>query len=278
VDVKLQPADLSLLRDFLAMVEGTKCFLVGAGARVLTMENRWDLRGARSTKDWDFAIRVESSEQWMEIATRLVSGAPPRFSAGFAPHRFLHADGGELDLVPYGGLESPKGQIAWPDKSRMSVCGFEESEGLREFVDAGNGLVIPVAAVPSLALLKLHPYADRRSRGERRDIQDFDWLLRNYESADNEQRVHDDLGDALREELFDTEDAGAALLGLDVSKAHARDSIDPVRALLDEARDSFSRLVGDVIGPGGDTDDENRARRRSETSKRFLAFEAGLEL
>ena len=166
MDLTLRAKDLALLSDFLdAMRQAeAKCFLVGAGARVLGFDRRWGLRGGRTTLDWDFAIRAESWEHWAALGARLLQGAPPRFRAGEIAHRLLHVDGAVLDLVPYGGLESPAGEILWPGHTRMSVRGLRESEGRCEFVDLGTGLIVPVAAVPSLALLKLHAYRDRRLR------------------------------------------------------------------------------------------------------------------
>jgi len=178
MEVKLARADLELLRDFLAAMDAARatCFLVGAGARVLSFDHRWSLRGARTTLDWDFAVHAESWEHWSELTSHLLVGNPPNFTRGRAPHRFLHRGGSILDLVPYGGLEAPTGEILWPDRTRMTVHGFRSSAGTRESIEVGAGLVVPVAAVASLALLKLHAYRDRRARGERKDIRDFDWI------------------------------------------------------------------------------------------------------
>jgi predicted nucleotidyltransferase len=243
VGVTLSVADAALLRDFLDAIDGahTTCFLVGAGARVLTFDERWRLRGARTTLDWDFAIRAASWEHWSTLTARLLKAVPPKFRAGVAEHRFIHIDGGALDLVPYGGLESPSGEILWPSKSRMSVLGFKESEAGCELVDIGMDLLVPVAAIPSLALLKLHAYRDRRKRGESKDIQDFDWFLRHYESAGNELRVHEELGDLLRAEHLSIENAGAALLGADVAWLH-----QPMRSSRRESCWSRRAILGRV--------------------------------
>lgn len=248
MEVILGTRDLALLRDFLFAMQqaNAKCFLVGAGARVLGFDRKWRVRGARATLDWDFAVRAENWEHWSALTARLVQGQPACFRVGDQAHRFRHVDGGVLDLVPYGGLESPPGVILWPDEARMSVLGFRESDGLCEFVDVGEGLAVPVATVPSLALLKLHAYRDRRLRGERKDIQDFDWYLQNYESAGNELRVHEELAEGLRDQALEVENAGACLLGLDVARQHAGVAIAGVREVLVEARDPWSRVITDV--------------------------------
>lgn len=278
MEVILEPRDLALMRDFLVAVEGTaaRCFLVGAGARVLGFDRRWGLRGGRATLDWDFAIQVKGWDHWKTVRSRLVEGRTPRFRAGEGEHRFHHVEGAVLDLVPYGGVESPPGELVWPGSTRMSVLGFEDAGLARGFVDAGGGLVVPIATVPSLALLKLHAYKDRRQRGERRDIQDFDWFLTHYEAADNELRIHDELGELLRREVFDILDAGAALLGVDVARVHARESIAPTRDLLFEARDPWSRTVTDALAHETSIGDEDE-RRRAAVIGRFRAFESGLD-
>lgn len=278
--MKLEERDIALLRDFIAAMKKarTKCFLVGAGARVLTLDMKWEVRDARTTRDWDFAIRVKSWDEWRELTGQLVQGVQPKFRSSTAAHRFIHVDGGQLDLIPYGDLESPGGEILWPGQGRMSVHGLAESEGQCVSLEMGSGLIVPVAAVPSLALLKLCAYGDRRLRGERKDIQDFDWFLDNYESAGNEVRVHDDLGDVLRRGEIDVEAAGAALLGFDVTRIHSAEVIVVVRSILTESRDIWSRVITDVVAGRSLADDEEDRRRRTEVSRRFRAFELGLDL
>lgn len=278
--MSLGQQDLALLRDFLAAMEEAqvKCFLVGAGARLFAFDRRWNVKGARATLDWDFAVRAESWDHWSALTARLVRGTPARFTPGKSEHRFLHVDGAVLDLVPYGGVESPRGEILWPGQARMSVQGFRESEGGCELLDTGMGLTVPVAAIPSLALLKLHAYRDRRQRGERKDIQDFDWYLRNYELAGNESRVHEELGEALRSDLIGIQDAGAALLGLDVARMHTSDAITAAREILIESRDPWSKVTTDVLMGKRAADDDWDRRARDETCRAFGAFESGLEL
>ncbi len=276
----LGDADVALLRDFLEAMERAqaKCFLVGAGARILTFDQRWDLRNARTTSDWDFAMRAASWPEWKRITSHLLAGSPPKFRAGKTEHKFFHIDGGQLDLVPYGGLESPPGEIVWPGASRMSVAGFLESETRCESVSLESGLTIPVAALPSLAVLKLHAYRDRRQRSVRKDIQDFDWFLENYAAAGNEVRIYEDLADALNEDRIDIGDAGAALLGLDVAITHDEAELRSIRDILDEARDPWSTLIADVVARRHAFDDDRTLRQRDEASRRFAAFEFGVEL
>jgi predicted nucleotidyltransferase len=160
----------------------------------------------------------------------------------------------------------------------MSVVGFQDSEARRELIDLEGGLVVPVAALPSLALLKLHAYLDRRQRAVSKDIQDFDWFLRHYEVAGNEVRIHEELGDHLIGDLMDIQDAGAALLGLDLAGSHTEAAIVPARELLVEARDPWSRIITHVLAREPIHDDDENLHRRTGASSRFAAFELGLGL
>ncbi len=119
MDLMLGAADLALLRNFLAVArgQGMRCLLIGAGARMVSIEKRFGISAARATLDWDFAVRVAS---WDEGFARLrrslteVPGAP--FRSGTAAHRLVHERGRLLDVIPFGGLESPSGRISWPDR------------------------------------------------------------------------------------------------------------------------------------------------------------------
>lgn len=277
MEMKLDLEHDRLLRDFLDAMRAAKarCFLIGAGARVLALDNRWGIAGGRTTLDWDFAVRAASWTEWERLTEQLVAGG--RFTRTSLSHRFHHADGGLLDLVPYGAIEAPSGEICWPDRSTMSVVGFQESERQCEIIEVAPGLEVPVAAIPSLALLKLHAYVDRRSRHETKDIQDFDWYLQHYESADNELRIHDELGEFIRGGALDIEFAGAALLGSDLARACPPSALVVPMAVLDEARDPWSRLVDHVLArvPGW-REDEERARQR--VVDRFAAFAFGLSI
>jgi len=269
--------DLALLRDLLAALEehGNACFLVGAGARILALDARFGIAGARATFDWDFAVRVESWAEWATVREALCLGA---FHPTTAQHRLVHEHGGQLDLVPFGDLETNTGEIVWPDESRMSVRGFAEAARHCVAIELEGGLRVQVASLPSLALLKLHAYAERRRRGVVKDIQDFDWILRHYDfPSEHVLRIHDELAEALIATGTDYSEAGAMLLGSDLARFHTTDAIEPLRSLLEELVDAYSRAVEDMLlasGRDGDEDARDEVRRR--TVARGRAFLRGV--
>ncbi len=275
--MKLDREDLALLRDLLDVLgeRGNPCFLVGAGARILALDVRFGVTGARATFDWDFAVQAESWKEWSALRDALCLRT---FRPTAAQHRLVHERGGQLDLVPFGELETETGEIVWPDDSRMSVRDFEEAARHCVEIEVERGLRVQVASLPSLALLKLHAYTERRRRGVVKDIQDFDWILRHYDfPSEHVLRIHDELADVLIASGTEYSEAGAMLLGTDVARFHSTETVEPLRLLLGELGDAYSRSVEDMLlaaGRGGDEHSRNETRR--QTLARGRAFLHGL--
>ncbi len=75
--------------------------MVGAGARLLIFDRRFNIEG-RTTKDWDFAVRLSSWESYLELSQIM---SQEGFRVTSVPHRFTHITTGiELDLVPFGEI------------------------------------------------------------------------------------------------------------------------------------------------------------------------------
>ncbi len=143
----------------------------------------------------------------------------------------------------------------------MSVRGLNEADPLAESIGVAPDLDVDVASIPSWALLKLDAYSERRIRGETKDIQDFVWLLRNYERTCDPLRPFEELAEPIRNDRIDVDDAGAMLLGKDVATLHAWPTIEPIIGVLAESSDRYSRLIGDVLAGIGLGDDERKHDR-----------------
>jgi predicted nucleotidyltransferase len=274
----LQAPDLALLRDFLRIsrARGARCTLIGAGARVILLDEKWNVSRARATQDWDFVVQVESWEEYHALRSDLISGEGNQFVVTDTQHRLQHVKGGLLDLVPCGAIEDPPEVVTLPGGNRMSVRHMS-SPGLRtESIELEPNLFVQVASIPSWALLKLDAYADRRAGAVTKDIEDFYWLLGCYEDAGNEERVFDELGDLIRDDGLDADDAGALLLGRDLAMTHASETLSAVRALLAEAHDPYSRLVNDIRRAERMGEVEEDEATRARICKRIAAFERGL--
>jgi predicted nucleotidyltransferase len=93
--------------------------LVGAAARDVLIRYATGALPQRATADVDIAVAVAD---WAAY-TRLTAELSP---AGRSSHTFRVADI-EVDIVPFGGIESADRTISWPDGYVMNTLGFREA-------------------------------------------------------------------------------------------------------------------------------------------------------
>ena len=138
-----------------------------------------------------------------------------------------------VDLIPFGGVTSADGTIAWPPSRDivMNVAGFEEALKSSVSIEIENGLTVRVASAPGLTLLKLTAWVDR-GRVNNKDAADIYRLLTAYADAGNTDRLYDQELDLLEAVDFDIEVAGAELLGRDVASIGSSQVMDQVRSLV----------------------------------------------
>ncbi len=191
-------------------------FLTGATARDFILVNVHGLVPGRVTRDIDFGIAVESWAQFERLREGLI--ATKRFSESRAYQRLMYTDSGEsysipVDLIPFRGVASESGMIAWPPSGDivMNVGGFEEALASAVVSEMEEGLTVHVASVAGLTLLKLTAWADR-GRETNKDAADIYRLLTSYGEAGNSDRLYDDVN-LLGASGFDLRLAGAELLG-----------------------------------------------------------------
>jgi predicted nucleotidyltransferase len=216
--------------------------LVGASARDLLLKHVFDVKLARATNDLDFAVAVASWDQFEALRTRLLR------SGSFAPgprevaHRIQYvADGlsDPVDLLPFGGVESPAVTIAWPPdmKILMNVIGYEDALSSSIEIKLDESLNVPVASLPGLALLKLFAWADRGLENPK-DALDLVTLFRAYPEAGNMDRIYGEAFGILEQVEYDLELAGPRLLGHDVRRMARSASLDRALELLNDASKS----------------------------------------
>lgn len=257
---------LAALRELAVLLhaDGSPFVLVGAGARVLLLDEPLRLGSLRATDDWDLGVQTGSWEGFRALRSRLEA-------AGFLPdghveHRFRHARGVPVDLVPFGGLEHAPGRIRWPrDEGEMAVLGFAEALESADVLDL-DGVPLPVARLPLQAVLKFFAFDARRDPD---DLTDLRLLLLHGADYDNE-RIFTELGAWLADGILAFEDAGAALLGLDAARLlrtdTARALLPIAAALADPGRPELAWLIRRL----GDEADE--ARQRAALARSFAAF------
>ena len=174
--------DLSVVRVLRVLdpiARSSKCeyFLAGATARDLILVNVHGLLPGRATRDIDFGIAVESWAQFELLKERLL--ATNDFSASRAQQRLTFTDSNEgisipVDLIPFRGVASADGTIAWPPGRDivMNVAGFEEALTSSVLIEIEANLTVHVASVAGLTLLKLAAWVDR-GRESNKDAADL---------------------------------------------------------------------------------------------------------
>ncbi|HWE51568.1 MAG TPA: nucleotidyl transferase AbiEii/AbiGii toxin family protein [Bryobacteraceae bacterium] len=247
--------DLSVVRVLRALdpiARSSRCeyFLAGATARDLILVNVHGLRPGRATRDIDFGIAVESWAQFELLRERLL--AANDFSASRAQQRLTFADPNEgisipVDLIPFRGVASANGTIAWPPSRDivMNVAGFEEALTSSVLIEIEEDLTVHVASVAGLTLLKLAAWVDR-GRESNKDAADLYRLLTTYADAGNTDRLYDTELDLLEAAGFDMRLAGAELLGRDIAAICDARILHQVLSILSE-EGNRERLVIDMV-------------------------------
>lgn len=247
--------DLSVVRvlrvlDPIARSSRCEYFLAGATARDLILVNVHGLRPGRATRDIDFGIAVESWAQFELLKERLL--ATSDFSASRAQQRLTFAVSNEgisipVDLIPFRGVASADGTIAWPPgrDTVMNVAGFEEALASSVLIEIEADLTVHVASASGLTLLKLAAWMDR-GRESNKDAADLYRLLTTYADAGNTDRLYNAELDLLETAEFDMRLAGAELLGRDVAAICDARLLHQVRSLLTE-ESRRERLVIDMV-------------------------------
>jgi predicted nucleotidyltransferase len=234
----IDPTDIEVLR-FLGEIcnqQSVEWILVGAMARDIQLQYRANVSAGRVTNDIDIAVAVDSWESFAILVDALTRTA--QFARTRSAHKLVGTEGGpfvgrEVDIVPFGGVESEGSAIRWPPDGAivMSVVGFEEALATCETVRIEN-FSVRVASVPALAALKLLAWLDRRME-DSKDAVDFERIIRTYEHVIGEERMYEGREYQILEAVdFDREKAGAQILGAHVASACALSTVAVIKGLL----------------------------------------------
>jgi predicted nucleotidyltransferase len=243
---------LEVLRqvDRIARALALDYFVVGAMARDILLAGVFGLSAGRATRDVDLAVAVEGWTQFEAVKARLVGTGAFDSDANIA-HRLYYRPasagrGYPLDLIPFGGVEGPGSEIAWPPDGAvvMNTAGYGEAGASAVLVEVEPEVSVRVASLPGLAILKLVAWADRGS-GDPRDALDLAALLRQYGAAGNEDRLYGTEIGVLEIVQYDFDLAGARLLGMDAGRIAAPTTRGQILAVFDDPT-RLDRLVLDV--------------------------------
>jgi len=201
-------------------------FLCGAMARDLLTWHLYGIPRPTATRDVDLAISVTDWASFNNLKAQLI--ATGEFSAGRTASKLrFQGDspdtGYPVDLIPFGGVATAAGIIAWPpdQATEMTVIGYEEALRSAASIQIDEEYEIPVVSFPMLTALKLFSWHDRR-RLTPKDAEDFAYLLGAYERVGAAERLFGNEMAILESVDFDIDNAVARLLGHDVAN-----TIDP---------------------------------------------------
>jgi len=191
-------------------------FMAGAMARDLILTFGYGINTGRATTDVDWAMQVESWEQFVALKDALIDTGS--FSAHTKGHQLKYGQNLSVDLVPFGGIQNDQGLITWPPDNHtvMSVLGFHEAYQNTITVRLPGNVDIRVVSLASLALLKILAWDERHLIFPKKDAHDFALIARHYTDAGNQDRLYEEFSHLVDAPDFEYELAGARMLGYDI--------------------------------------------------------------
>lgn len=274
----LDPRLDRLLRDLddLLRSRGIAYLLTGGMARELLLYYGHGCAPGRATQDVDFGVTLSSWEDYENLKLALVE------SGLFRPdpkerQRVIHMHPGTsieswVDLVPFGAIAGPDGELAWPpDGSHvMRVLGYSQAISTAVHLRLDETRWVPLVSGPGLATLKLVAWIDRGEAKLGRDAVDFLELLHQYFHVITEQELYDDHPEAMDNYDFHEEPAAAWILGKQVAEL----ADDRLRTVVNEAlRPESKRRMLDYFLRARSVQESDE--RLAAASQLLEAFEAG---
>lgn len=207
--------------------------VTGAAARFLLLERAYRLPPALATEDVDFGVMVVSWEQYRQLRDELCQNGL------FRPNRKQRQrldfeEGGYIDLIPFGGVESGGHSIEWPPGGDfvMRVLGFRDAYEDAVRVLVNDSLVVPVVSPEGLVLLKLFAWEDRHHAQPRKDARDIAYVLLHYETLLTVNALFGEHFAEVEASDYDLALAAARVLGKRISAIASPYALTELRDLL----------------------------------------------
>lgn len=166
-------ADIILVVNKLSkFIDIENIMLVGARCRDIHQQKYRDQTAGRRTKDVDFALALESWDDFNLLKQQFspTGNAWQGITIGNIP----------VDLVPFGNIENPPGEVLSRKGHLLNVAGFKEVFEQAELYPLNDAIDIKLPTVPGLTALKLHAWLDRKENNIK-DASDLALILSWYE-------------------------------------------------------------------------------------------------
>lgn len=239
-DLELQPA-ADVLAQMLHQAQrlGIEIMVVGATARDILIRSYVGSAPSRATADIDIGLAVST---WADVDR--FTGPLEQISG--SPHKFRVADV-EVDVIPFGEIESTDRTITWSNDHNMDVFGFREAFEAAVPVKIPGGAVVAVASLPAQSLLKLFAWLDRRFQ-DRRDAIDLRTILLSYSEGPYFDQLYADHFPLLAHYDFDPLLAGAARMGSEARAIVGTTDRRVVAKHIMLSEELFDALISDMGG------------------------------
>ncbi|BAZ09641.1 hypothetical protein NIES4071_14510 [Calothrix sp. NIES-4071] len=241
--------------------------LVGAGARILVFDKRYNVEG-RVTFDLDLAVKIDNWSTFEVLSLRMTQGTNPLFKVTRIQHRFLHiATGILVDIVPFGAIGKPNQQIQWSDGNQMSIIGLEEAFSTAELQQIED-VEIKVINILAIIALKLMAWSDRKAV---KDLKDVYFILENY----NDESIFIERINEIPEGFVKSKEVFSFVLGYDIKNTFSQDLVNKINQILiqilHKQNSLFPQLISRIF------DEEEWDDKFYTIVAKFEALKQGLE-
>lgn len=235
-NLKILLADIKNICNLL----GFDILVVGAGARILVLDKQYNIEG-RATKDLDFAVQVNDWSNFQSLSYQMTEVNNALFKKARVEHKFVHISTEiEIDIVPFGIIGEPNQILEWTDGNQMSLLGLNEALSTAKIIDIDD-IELKVANPYALLVLKFIAWNDRQ---EIKDVEDIDFILKNYNDDD---RILVELLDEINQETVKYGDGAIFLLGQDICKTFSQSTIRKLQEILLRILQNQDRIFSRLI-------------------------------
>jgi predicted nucleotidyltransferase len=272
--ISIEPNKELVLRsvDEAANKLGIKWFVCGAGARILVCENIYSMRPGRATLDLDFAVLVDSLEQYKLLKDLLCEKYNFRLDP-YQAQRLHHRSGYAIDIVPFGKVGGPGKKVVWEDdgEREMSIIGFSEAYSTALEVSVNDGIAILLPNYAALFGLKLVAWADRCVEKGTNDARDIAYLIVHTDQMYSDV-LYNEYETYLKQVGYDFELASAYALGHSLCSTFSTSTNKILVDIIEnELADTFNSLLVLNVSKGINSDDPEK-----RTSELLAAVLTGL--
>lgn len=223
---------------------GCAIYLTGAFARDLWLTFGAGIDIGRRTEDVDLAVECAGWEMFEDLARELALHGVARIDRRIL-HKFRHPNGNEIDLIPFGGVESPDRTLIWPpDGDRvMNLLGFSEVLASTIPVRLPGGVEVRVVSPVGLGILKVFAWSERGAFHRDKDAPDLYAIGKHYLRIRRPALLEEQEALLLERHGFEEQPAGAELLGRDMAALGSEPVQTAVEDILERESDPEGPLA-----------------------------------